>query len=262
MNVKTDKPPGAIDLFGNQGFIARLDDNCAGSDLTVVNAARVSFGNCSQEFDSNDEKLINYLAKNKHMSPFRHPQICFHLKAPEMMMRQAYKHVVGIDWTSGAPPIKDHAWNEISGRYVMYDDVYEPVEFRPQSESNKQGSDDGDLSDVITSVDDMFVEDDILTRELSRRSVRDIYQLSIARSKFAYQALVDAGVAKEQARLVMPFATFTEVIWTCSLEAVMHFVKLRQHSHAQYEIREFADAVATLTEECFPFTFKALIEHL
>jgi thymidylate synthase (FAD) len=251
-------PPGAICLFGDQGFIARLDDNCAGDDLTIVNAARVSFGKRSTEMTEGNEKLLAYLAKNKHMSPFRHPQISFHLKAPEMMMRQAYKHVVGIDWTSSAPPTKDHAWNEISGRYVMYDDVYEPTEFRPQSESNKQGSEDGDLSNQRASdfarVKDFY--DD------PQQTVRDVYQRAIEYAKTAYHILVENGVAKEQARLVMPFATFTEVIWTCSLEAVVHFCKLRTHSHAQWEIREFADAVCKLTSERFPVSFNVLMENL
>ncbi len=253
--TKTNKPPGAIELFGGQGFVARLDDNCAGSDLTVVNAARVSFGKRSTEMSESDEKLLNYMANNGHMSPFRHPQICFHLKASEAVMRQAYKHVIGIDWTSSTPPIKDHAWNEISGRYVMYEDVYEPVEFRPQSESNKQGSEDGDLSEqrFHCGYPQMFEPygDPV--------SVRAAYRSAIAYSRHIYEKLVEAGVSKEQARLVMPFATFTEVIWTCSLEAVVHFVALRDHSHAQSEIREFAQAVATLTKEKFPKSFEALI---
>ncbi len=254
--TKTEKPVGAIDLFGGQGFIARLDDNCAGSDLTVVNTARVSFGSRSEEFTERDAKLIRYLASHKHMSPFRHPQICFHLKAPEMMMRQAYKHVVGIDWTSGTPPIKDHAWNEISGRYTMYEDVYEPVAFRPQSESNKQGSEDGDLSGEWTTLS-FFPDDDD-----ERMTVREAYNSAIAVCKDVYQALVDAGVAKEQARLVMPFATFTEVIWTCSLEAVLHFVQLRQHKGAQWEIVQFAEAVETLTREKFPVSTDALLKNI
>lgn len=252
MNMETSRQI-TLPLFNGQGSITRLDNNCAGDDLTVANAARVSFGSRSEEFIDKDVKLIEYLAKNKHMSPFRHPQISFHLKVPEMMMRQAYKHVVGIDWTSGAPPIKDHAWNEISGRYVMYDDVYEPVEFRPQSESNKQGSEDGDLSNTLTDIEDTFC---------TKQSVREVYQEAIMTVKRAYTAMVDAGVSKEQARLVMPFATFTEVIWTASLEAMIHFIKLRDHAHAQSEIREFAKAVQVLTEERFPVSTKALLEYL
>jgi thymidylate synthase (FAD) len=247
-------PPGAIKLFNNQGFVALIDH--MGDDRTVVNAARVSFGKRIEKFDPDkDSKLLNYLAENKHMSPFRHPQLSFHLKAPEAVMRQAYKHVVGIGWTPNECPIKDHAWNEITGRYVMYEDVYEPAEFRPQSETNKQGSEDGDLSNEATNFK-LYPYDDnspVLT-------VRDAYIEAIERCKEAYQALVDAGVAKEQARLVMPFSTFTEVIWTCSLEAIAHFIKLRDHSHAQSEIRDFAKAVMSLTEQYFPYSLKALNE--
>lgn len=232
-------------LFNNQGFIKRLDENCAGSDLTVVNAARVSFGKESKEFSNKDAKLINYLAEHKHMSPFRHPQLSFHLKAPEMLMRQAYKHIVGIAWTSDVPPVKDHAWNEISGRYVIYDSIYEPGEFRPQAEDNKQASKDGNLADACCG----------------KLTVRDAYKYCIDICKETYNELLKSGVSKEQARLCMPFATFTEVIWTCSLEAIIHFVKLRTHSGAQYEIRELADAVAELTKEKFPQSFEALMKY-
>jgi thymidylate synthase (FAD) len=252
---KTNKPSGAIDLFGGQGFVARLDDNCCGSDLTVVNCARVSFGSREDDLSERGIKLINYLAEHKHMSPFRHPQISFHLKAPEMMMRQAYKHVVGIDWTSGAPPIKDHAWNEISGRYVTYEDVYMPTMFRPQSDDNKQASDEGDLSNVKTNyVADVYQEQDL--------TVAQVYDEVVECCKRGYQALLEAGVAKEQARLIMPFSTFTEVIWTCSLEAVVHFIKLRQHAGAQWEIRQFTEAVESLTRDRFPVSTEALLKHL
>jgi thymidylate synthase (FAD) len=107
--VKSDsRPPTAIPCFNEQGFIALLDH--MGDDRTVVNAARVSFGKRITEFDADkDSKLLDYLAANKHMSPFRHPQLSFHLKAPEAVMRQAYKHVVGIGWTPNECPIKDHA---------------------------------------------------------------------------------------------------------------------------------------------------------
>jgi thymidylate synthase (FAD) len=259
-------PPNAIQLFNNQGFVALIDH--MGDDRTVVNAARVSFGKRIETFDpEKDSKLLDYLAEHKHMSPFRHPQISFHLKAPEAVMRQAYKHVVGIGWTPNECPIKDHAWNEISGRYVMYEDVYEPAMFRPQSEDNKQASEDGDLSQVEAPAiigDSEFVEKygKLLMYNVDGLNVRTLYQLSVDFSKKAYQALVDAGVAKEQARLVMPFSTFTEVIWTCSLEAVVHFVKLRTHAGAQWETREFAEAIQKLTEQHYPYSLEALLKHL
>ena len=121
----------------DKGFIEVVDS--LGNDLTVVNSARVSFGKRKTKFDKSDERLVRYLAKYKHYSPFRHLQVQFHIKAPEFFMRQWYKHVVGIETTSNSST-KDHAWNEISGRYVEYDEFYEPTEFRKQSDDNKQAS--------------------------------------------------------------------------------------------------------------------------
>ena len=100
----------------DKGFVELLD--FCGTDLTVVNSARVSFGKRKETYEKSDEKLVRYLAKHKHFSPFRHLIVQLHIKAPEFVMRQAYKHVVGIE-TSSSHSTKDHAWNEISGRYVQ-----------------------------------------------------------------------------------------------------------------------------------------------
>src|ERR1044072_3599697 len=121
-------------LGDNIGSIELVDH--MGSDLTVVNSARVSFGKRKTQLDESDTKLINFLAKHKHWSPFRHVQFQFHIKAPEIVGRQMYKHIIGADYA-----FKDHAWNEISGRYVEYDDeFYIPSMYRKQSDSNKQAS--------------------------------------------------------------------------------------------------------------------------
>lgn len=238
-------PENAIPLFNNQGFIALIDK--MGSDKTVVNSARVSFSKKINEIDpEKDSKLIDFLAEHQHYSPFRHCQLQFHLKAPEMLMRQAYKHVVGIEWTS--MPTKDHAWNEISGRYVVYEDFYEPEMFRPQSENNKQASEDGDLSNTTLREFDI--------------SVKEAYKSALDYCKKIYSALLEAGVAKEQARLVLPFSTFTEVYWTCSLQAAVHFVKLREHSGAQWEIRNLANAMKELIHQAFPLSYNSLIKHI
>lgn len=236
------------EILNRQGFIELIDH--MGSDLTVVNSARVSFGKRAKKFrQGKDDKLIKYLAENKHMSPFRHVQFQFHMKCPEALMRQIYKHVVGISWTPQGCPIKDHAWNEISGRYVEYDDVYTPSEFRPQSKDNKQGSEDGDLGDLEIG----------FGRQNGQGTVRNTYEFAIAQAKRAYRELLDAGVAKEQARLVMPFATFTEVIWTASLEAVAHVIKLRNHEHAQWDVREVAATLHEIVESICPESIKVLI---
>ena len=115
----------------DKGFVEVIDT--LGNDLTVVNSARVSFGKRKTKWDKSDERLVRYLAKHQHHSPFRHLQIQFHIKAPEFVMRQWYKHVVGIETTSNSST-KDHAWNEISGRYVEVEDFYTPEVFRKQSE--------------------------------------------------------------------------------------------------------------------------------
>ena len=121
----------------DKGFIEVIDH--LGNDLTVANAARVSFGKRKEKYDKSDERLVRYLAKHKHFSPFRHLMVQFHIKAPEFVMRQWYKHVVGIETTSSSST-KDHAWNEISGRYVPVEEYYIPKNWRQQSEDNKQAS--------------------------------------------------------------------------------------------------------------------------
>ena len=142
-----------IDVL-DSGFIEVIDH--LGDDLTVVNSARVSFGKRKTMYEDGDRKLVTFLAKNKHYSPFRHMIVQFHIKAPEFVMRQWYKHVVGIETTSSSAT-KDHAWNEISGRYVVYEEeFYCPSVYRKQSEDNKQASvneetDDGILPSYFTS---------------------------------------------------------------------------------------------------------------
>lgn len=208
-----------------------------GSDLTVVNSARVSYGNESAELEERDVKLIEYLAKNNHTSPFRHCFVTFHIKAPEFVARQWYKHIIGCNFSVG--DTGSHGWNEISGRYVEYDpEFYIPEKFRAQSRDSKQAS--------------------VESNELPGTSV------VLQRSKEAfetYKELLSAGVAKEQARMVLPFNTYTEYYWTASLQALSHFCQLRKHSHAQHEIREYAWAIAEETAKLYPFSFTSLISQ-
>ena len=121
----------------DKGFVEVID--ALGIDLTVANSARVSFGKRKNKYDRSDERLVRYLAKHKHFSPFRHLIVQFHIKAPEFVTRQLYKHVVGIETTSSSIT-KDHAWNEISQRYVPVDEFYIPEVWRAQSEDSKQAS--------------------------------------------------------------------------------------------------------------------------
>jgi len=222
----------------DHGFVELVD--AMGSDLTVVNSARVSFGKRKKSLSEADSKLIRYLAEHKHWSPFRHVQLQFHCKVPEFVARQWYKHVVGIAYSE--MPVVDHAWNEISLRYVDASDFnfYTPEGFRQQSENNKQASTD----DLVDDPGDQL---------------RDAYLAHCNQALSLYQNMIAAGVAREQARGVLPLNIYTEFYWTISLQALANFVHLRKHPGAQYEIRLFADALEQLARRVVPVSFDALM---
>jgi len=220
-----------IDVL-DKGYIEVVDS--LGDDLTPVNAARVSFGDRSNEFTEKDRKLSKFLIKNKHLSPFRHQHVMMIIKAPEFVMRQWYKHVVGIETTSNHPT-KDHAWNEISGRYVEVEEYYIPEVYRAQSDDNKQAS-----------------EGEVELQEECLRNWRD----SIDHAKIFYEGLLRRGVAKEQARIVLPLSQYTQVWWTASFQSIMNFIELRDEPTAQVEIQEYARALKGIMLEVFPETTK------
>jgi thymidylate synthase (FAD) len=203
-----------------------------GSDLTVVNSARVSFGKRKTELSKGDKILIRFLAENKHYSPFRHLVVQFHIKAPEFVMRQWYKHVVGIESTSSYPT-KDHAWNEISGRYVPVTDFYEPAFWRAQSQDNKQAS-EGTID--------------------KQETANDIFKNAMETLLDSYGKLLELGVAKEQARIMLPLNQYSEIFWTASFQAIMNFIELRDDPHAQWEIREYALAIKDMMLKLYPET--------
>lgn len=212
----------------DKGFVELQD--VFGDELTVVNCARVSFGKQKTYLGGEDVRLIKYLIRNKHFSPFRHVMFRFYIKAPEFVMRQWYKHVIGAEWSAGSfAPFQ--AWNEISGRYVRLEDVYIPDKWRVQSESSKQGS-GGDIEDA-TAIDGRYRE-------------------TIAGIMDAYHSLMEEGVAREMARMILPMSVYTEAIWTCSFQAVMNFLELRMDDHSQWEIRQYAGAVRDMVKEKFP----------
>ena len=212
----------------DKGFIEVVDS--LGNDLTVVNSARVSFGKRKTKWYNSDERLVRYLAKYKHYSPFRHLQVQFHIKAPEFVMRQWYKHVVGIETTSNSAT-KDHAWNEISGRYVVVEDFYTPEVFRKQSEDNKQATEGA------------VEEQDV---------ARHHWETAMFHIDTQYKKLLQMGVGKEQARAILPLNQYTEVYWTASFQAVMNFIELRNEKTSQWEIQEYAKVMLNLMKETFP----------
>ena len=214
----------------DHGFVEVIDS--LGSDLTVVNSARVSFGKRKEKFDKSDERLVRYLAKHKHYSPFRHLQIQFHIKAPEFVMRQWYKHVVGIETTSNSS-VKDHAWNEISGRYVEVKDFYTPKIFRKQSEDNKQAS-EGEVDEPD-------------------RALKS-WENAMWYTRLFYEDLLERGVGKELARCILPLNQYTEVYWTASFQAVMNFIELRDEKTSQWEIQEYARVLKKMMSSVYPKT--------
>ena len=222
-----------IDVL-DKGYIEVVDS--LGDDLTPVNAARVSFGGRSDKFTEKDKRLSKFLIKHKHFSPFRHQHIMVIIKAPEFVLRQWYKHVVGIETTS-THATKDHAWNEISGRYVEVEDFYYPDVWRKQSEDNKQAS-EGELDD------------------LQQKRMALVYNTFMNQVEMAYETMISSGVAKEQARIVLPLSQYTQVWWTASFQSVMNFIELRDEPTAQVEIQEYARALKKIMLDAFPETTK------
>ena len=222
-----------IDVL-DKGYIEVVDT--LGDDLTPVNAARVSFGGRSDQFTDKDKRLSKFLIKHKHFSPFRHQHIMVIVKAPEFVLRQWYKHVVGIETTS-THATKDHAWNEISGRYVEVEDFYYPDVWRKQSEDNKQAS-EGELD------------------ELQQKRMSEIYKQYMRQVEMTYERMIDSGMAKEQARIVLPLSQYTQVWWTASFQSVMNFIELRDEPTAQVEIQEYARALKKIMLDVFPETTK------
>jgi len=216
----------------DKGYVELVDT--LGDDLTPVNAARVSFGGRSEEFTDKDKRLSKFLIKHKHFSPFRHQHIMVIIKAPEFVMRQWYKHVVGIETTSSSVT-KDHAWNEISGRYVEVEDYYYPEVWRKQSEDNKQAS-AGVLDD------------------LQQKRMTACYNDYMNAVEHTYDKMIDAGMAKEQARIVLPLSQYTQVWWTASFQSVMNFIELRDEPTSQVEIQEYARALKEIMLAKFPET--------
>lgn len=190
----------------------------SGSDVDVVNAARVSYGKFVTELSERDEKLIGFLMEHHHTSPFEHNQLSFRVKCPIFVMRQWIRH-------------RMNSYNEISYRYVKAPlEFYVPSHWRYQDTKNRQGS-------VGAFEDDQLKEK---------------YLQLIQAATQTYEHLLEKGVAREIARGMLPLCTYTEFIFTCNLHSLMNFMKLRLDAGAQWEIRVFAQALLQLALPHFP----------
>lgn len=215
----------------DKGYVRLVD--VMGSDLTVVNAARVSYDKQKFKMDAKDERLIDFLIREGHTSPFRHATLQFEVYAPLMVARQWWKQVVGSDHTMDA-------WNESSRRYISEDEQFyipNDNEWRSKPENSKQGS--GEPIDIAGGA-------------LYSKALREY----VEQGEFWYAEALRDGVAPEQARLFLPaYGMYVRWYWTASLQSVLHFLDQRLESDAQKEIQDYAKAVKSLAEEKFPITF-------
>jgi len=202
----------------------------SGSDLTVVNSARVSFDKESSSLSDKDEKLIHYLAEHKHTSPFGHAFATFKVDAPVFVARQLVKH-------------KFLRWNEVSRRYVDYEpDIYSPEHWRKRPENKKQGSGEAFDSDTHNFLQREYV--DAMDKLLNM-----------------YDFMLKHGVAPEQARMMLPQSMMTSWWWSGSLDAFADMCKLRLGPDSQSETREVAIQIAEYMTDLFPVSWKALMEN-
>jgi thymidylate synthase (FAD) len=220
-------PDGTIHVL-DHGFV-RLDASMA-DDLAVVNGARVSFARRKNDMDEADEGLIRFLMREKHSSPFEHAVFRFHIRCPIFVSREWMRH----RWSS---------FNEFSMRYAKAsDDFYVPAPEDVRTQVGKPGA---------YSFEPVEPE----LAEQTREELQAVYEQAFA----TYERLVEAGVAREIARCVLPVGAYTEFFWTVNARALMNFVSLRNAEMAQREIRRYAEAVESFFAELMPVTHAAFV---
>lgn len=248
-----------------------------GSDLTVVNAARVSFhkesewetpwntddwelktyergtpiGSGDKRLSEKDQKLIKYLAKNNHWTPFSHVMITMREKVPIFVARQRFKHMVGF------------TYNEVSRRYVDDDpEFYVPDQWRKKAENKKQGSSDEVIEYLIYPNEEIDIYEGVMEPKEILVPIKEEYKYFIDYVENFYKQMIASGVAPEQARMILPQSMYTEYYVTGSLAAWARAYKLRSDPHAQLEIQELAgmwnDVISKLPE--LEYSWKALVE--
>ncbi|OAA31920.1 thymidylate synthase [Kosmotoga arenicorallina S304] len=211
----------------DKGFVRLVE--VFGDDFSAVQAARVSYGK-GLTTTERDRKLIYYLMEHGHHSPFEHIIMKFHIKLPIFVMRQLVRHRIA-------------SINERSGRYTEFkEDWYVPDHIRTPDSKNKQGS-------VITS-----------NEKLTGEAI-DLIEMAIEKSFEAYNRLLEMGVARELARIVLPTSMYTECYWTINIRSLMNFLNLRADSHAQWEMQQYALAIAEIFERCCPLTYEAFLKY-
>ncbi len=209
----------------DKGFVRLVD--FMGGDQGVVDAARVSYGGKSKGEEA-DRKLIAYLLKHKHETPFEHAVFKFHVKTPIFVMRQWIRHRMA-------------SYNEISARYTeVKDEFYVPTQWRAQDVKNKQGS--------------------VAAPQLDHAALTAAFKAQVDSALKTYHDMLKAGVARELARMVLPVNAYTEFYWTVNARSLMNFVTLRADVHAQWEIQQYAEALADCFKQKMPWTYDAFVQ--
>ena len=220
-------PENHVKVLDGQGWVGLIDH--LGSEATIVNAARVSFGKLKKEIDERDVTLLHYLIDNKHTSPLEHLVFTFSIHCPLFIRGQWHRH-------------RTWSYNEISRRYTEVDlEFYTPPKLRRQAETNRQAS-----------VDSPDFEDEAL-----RKQIRAHNEQSLA----LYNSLLEAGVCREQARGVLPQNMMVTFWGTVNLNNLLHFLELRDSEHAQWEIREYAKAIKKLIRPVIPHVASYFEQH-
>ena len=228
-----------VDIYGDGiGCVEYVQHS--GDDVTIVNAARVSFGKQKETLDEKDKKLIRYLIKHKHTSTLEHNTITFRFTVPLFIRSQHHRH-------------RTWSYNEISRRYTSVDiRFYEPLEFRVQHKSNRQASDDKYIDPLICY---KTANDTGLSANVSAL-LKNHHKTCVA----LYDAMMNSGICREQARGVLPQNLYTEYFGTVNLNNLLKFIELRLHEGAQYEIRQVAQACLEIATNIWPESVSAYRE--
>jgi thymidylate synthase (FAD) len=221
----------------DKGFVRYIDH--MGSDERIVEAARISYKSPSKGAEQ-DKKLLKYLYKNKHTSPFEMCKLTLNIKMPIFIMRQYVRH-------------RMQNLNEVSARYTqLSDDFYIPEKWRKQDNKNKQSS----------LVDDLWEPriDALGEAGIGHKDCSEVFEDQCKEIYQVYQSMIDSGIAREMARMILPVNIYTEIYSCWDLKNLLHFISLRDDSHAQAEIQEYGRAIKSICEELFPVTMEAYEE--
>ena len=194
----------------------------SGSDLDIANAARVSYRRKSEQFGESDERLIRVLIEHGHMTPFEQTFLQFRVKAPIFVVRHWVRHRIGV------------SYNEASGRYTEFSgEYYMPKIWRVSDPQNRHAV---TVETVLPDAEELHVA----------------YEKTVGYCLQTYKRLIDAGVVKELARVILPVCMYTEFVFGCNMRSLLHFVSLRDDVHAQWEIRQYARGMLDLAQRYFP----------